>query len=229
MRGWKNWSKHRGSMLSSSAEVGNWMSKLARMSGWMTPNVPTCVPFIVTSADRPGKKVGEEDSAQSYEPTLDTASDPAHGTPAISMMRLSKPWTTSKPLSLLHTTATNRRSLRAPVSVESSSRITSETSKSFTGSAASLFAPRVFSAAGRSELRHTWNSSVLGLPMETAVLPSSSRPTWSKISARLQSAQVSTSVKPAMAHSCRSSSASWLIGSSLPMVFALGMVRWMLL
>ncbi len=62
------------------------------------------------------------------------------------MILLRRPWMISKPLSLLQITAASRRSLRAPLSVLSSSRITSEASNSRTGRGVSLFEPRVFSA-----------------------------------------------------------------------------------
>ena len=74
------------------------------------------------------------------------AHTPEMGTPRTSMILLRRPWTISKPLSLLQTTAASRRSLRAPLSALSSSRMTSEASNSRTGRGASLFAPRVFSA-----------------------------------------------------------------------------------
>ena len=47
------------------------------------------------------------------------------------------------------------------------------TSNSRTGSAASLLAPSVLSALASSVERHTSNSKVAGLPISTAVLPSS--------------------------------------------------------
>ena len=59
----------------------------------------------------------------------------------------------SKPLSLLQTTAASRRSLRAPLSDELSSRTTSDASKSRTGSGASLLAPSVFRAPAQSTQR----------------------------------------------------------------------------
>ncbi len=66
---------------------------------------------------------------------------------------------TSKLPSLAQATATSRRSLRAPVSAAASSRITSDASNSFTGSAASLFAPNVFSAPARAPHVQTQLSS----------------------------------------------------------------------
>ena len=64
----------------------------------------------------------------------------------------------------------------------------------------------------------TSNSAVAGLPILTAVLPSSCRLKYSKFSEREQSAQVRISVNPHMAHSTLSSSTSWFKGSSLPTV-----------
>ena len=51
----------------------------------------------------------------------------------------------SKVLSLAHTAAASRRSLRAPDSALSDSSMTSETSNRLTGSGAFLFAPSVLS------------------------------------------------------------------------------------
>lgn len=54
----------------------------------------------------------------------------------------------------------------------------------------------------------TSNSAVAGLPMLTAVLPSSCRLKNSKFSEREHKAQVKISVKPHMEHSIRRSSTS---------------------
>ena len=64
-----------------------------------------------------------------------------------------------------------------------------------------------------------------GLPILTAVLPSSCRLKYSKFSEREQSAQVRISVNPHMAHSTLSSSTSWFKGSSLPTVTVAGTLR----
>ncbi len=71
----------------------------------------------------------------------------------------------------------------------------------------------------------TSNSAVAGLPILTAVLPSSCRLKYSKFSEREQSAQVRISVNPHMAHSTLSSSTSWFKGSSLPTVTVAGTLK----
>lgn len=71
----------------------------------------------------------------------------------------------------------------------------------------------------------TSNSAVAGLPILTAVLPSSCRLKYSKFSEREQSAQVRISVNPHMAHSTLSSSTSWFKGSSLPIVTVAGTLK----
>ena len=78
-------------------------------------------------------------------------------------------------------------------------------------------------------MRQTSNSEVAGLPIEAAEAPSSGRRRCAKFSAREHSAQVRTSVKPAIAHSPRSSSSSALSGSSVPIVVVDGTVHSMLL
>ena len=79
-------------------------------------------------------------------------SAPEMGTSRTSMILLRRPCMISKPLSLLQITAASRRSLRAPLSVLSSSRITSDASKSRTGRGVSLFAPKVLRAPAHSYL-----------------------------------------------------------------------------
>lgn len=81
----------------------------------------------------------------------------------------------------------------------------------------------------RRLVRQTSNSDVAGLPIEAAEAPSSGRSSWVKFSAREHSAQVRISVKPAMAHSARSSSSSALSGSSAPIAVVDGTVHSMLL
>ena len=75
---------------------------------------------------------------------------------------------------------------------------------------------------GNKLVRQTSNSMVAGLPTLTADCPSSDLQMAPKFSARLTRAQVATSVKPAIAHSTRSISVSWLRGSSEPTVTVCG-------
>mmetsp|Transcript_21167 Transcript_21167/g.69886 ORF Transcript_21167/g.69886 Transcript_21167/m.69886 type:complete len:255 (-) Transcript_21167:895-1659(-) len=139
--------------------------------------------------------------------------------PSMRSERSTAPCSTSKPdPSAPVYTIASRRWFEAPTSDSSSTRTTSAASKSFHGSGLDLFLPSVLSSPGSSDVRQTWNSSVLGLEMTTARLaPPSSRRSLEKQSSLEQSAKESASVKPICASSIRISSVSLVTGCCDPM------------
>ena len=104
------------------------------------------------------------------------------GTSSIAIARSRRPCTTSNPAVLLHHTAAAWRALRAWRSRASSLNTTSAASKMRSGSACERFSRTVLSRPGRSDVRTTWNSSVLGFPILTAVALSSGMFSHSKFS-----------------------------------------------
>ena len=98
------------------------------------------------------------------------------------MMRSSSPWTTSNPAVLLHHTAAAWRTLRAWRSYDASLNTTSDVSNTRIGSGCERFSRIVFRRPCRRDVRTTWNSSVLGFAIRTAVFPSSFRFSHSKFS-----------------------------------------------
>ena len=59
----EGWTFYRNaSTFSSSAAHGRFKSNLSITSGWITPMTPTGFPFTMTWAQRPGKKVGSNNT-----------------------------------------------------------------------------------------------------------------------------------------------------------------------
>mmetsp|Transcript_37383 Transcript_37383/g.120161 ORF Transcript_37383/g.120161 Transcript_37383/m.120161 type:complete len:203 (+) Transcript_37383:672-1280(+) len=126
-------------------------------------------------------------------------------------------------------TIARRRWFLAPTSVELSSSTTSLASKSFHGRGFDWFLLNVFSRPGIRDVLHTWNSSVFGLEMTTAELPSSALRILLKQSSVEHSAKVSASVKPICAISSRMSSVSLATGCCAPVHEIGGSTRGILL
>ena len=98
------------------------------------------------------------------------------------MMRSSKPWTTSNPAVLLLQTAATLRLFRLRRSSDMSWIAMSETSKIETGNGSFLFSRTVLSRPGRSDVRTTWYSTVLGFDRVIARFPGSARLSHEKFS-----------------------------------------------
>mmetsp|Transcript_4397 Transcript_4397/g.12386 ORF Transcript_4397/g.12386 Transcript_4397/m.12386 type:complete len:213 (-) Transcript_4397:1191-1829(-) len=188
-----------------------------------------------TCAWRPGKKDGCSESRNEYWPGP-TSVAPGVSVPAcrarpwVTMMRSTRPWICSKPEvpGSMHT-ADTRRSFLAPTSAEGSWSTMSDTSKYFQGKASLRLEAAVLRSPGTRLVRHSSKSVVLGLPMVTAVLPSSLSCIAAKASSWEHRAKHSVSVYPAAASSWRMSSWSAFRGCWPPWLFTKGTTRGILL